>query len=244
MKKLSDDEEWKPIKGYEGYYAASTLGRICSIDRIIVGKTKTYVIKGKILKPKLSKKGYLEVSLTKDKKLKSFRVHRIIAETFIPNPNNYPIINHINENKVDNNVDNLEWCTNKYNTTFYYKTRIVVYQYKGTSLLKKWNSLTEAAESVQGTKDGIYHCCKGDLKTYKGFIWFSKIPTKEELKERNTNNKKVKVNLYSPELNLIKSFNSMTEAAKYANCNPSFISMCCSGIRKTINGNIWKKERV
>ena len=104
MKKLSDNEEWKPIKGYEGYYSASTLGRIRSIDRTIVGKTKTYIIKGKLLKPKLSKKGYLEVSLTKDKKLKSFRVHRIIAETFIPNPNNYPIINHINENKTDNKV--------------------------------------------------------------------------------------------------------------------------------------------
>ena len=243
MKKLSDIEEWKSIKEYEGYYEVSNLGRVRSIDRIINGK-KPYIIKGRILKHKVSNKGYCEVSLVKNGKQKSFRVHKLVAETFIPNPKNLYSINHINENKLDNRVENLEWCTPKYNISEYYKHRMLIYQYNKMSLIKVWNSLTEAAEAIQGTKSGIYHCCEGDLKTYKGFIWFRKIPTEEELNERNTNNNKIKVSLYSADLKLIKSFNSMEEAAKYANCNSSFISMCCSGIRKTKSGNIWKKEKV
>lgn len=99
-------EIWKPVVGYEGLYKVSNKGRVKGLRS------------GKILKSALNKKGYPMVVLSRNGKLLPQRVHRLVALTFIPNLNNYPIVNHINENKTDNRVENLEWCTNKYNCNY------------------------------------------------------------------------------------------------------------------------------
>lgn len=105
-------EEWKDIKGYEGYYQASSLGRIRSLDRIDTsGKRR----KGKVLKYKHDGGGYPSVILARGCKDHTIHVHRLIAETFIPNPDNKPTVNHIDENKENNAVSNLEWMTYKEN---------------------------------------------------------------------------------------------------------------------------------
>lgn len=110
------EEIWKDIPGYEGYYQVSNLGRIKSLPRCKpTDKRKTH---NNIRKPRLAKNGYLRVNLSKGNSVKWFGVHRLVALTFIPNPDNLPVINHKDENKQNNRVENLEWCTHQYNCEY------------------------------------------------------------------------------------------------------------------------------
>lgn len=114
-------EIWKDIPDFERYYQASNLGNIRSITRkakVKILNNDFRTVKGQLISPAITKDGYLKVSLSKNHKRYYFRVHRLIAKTFIPNLNNYPEINHKDENKLNNNVDNLEWCTSKYNCNY------------------------------------------------------------------------------------------------------------------------------
>lgn len=118
-------EIWKDIEGYEGLYQASNLGQIKSIQYFNHANNKSYT-RNKILKPIINEKGYYRVDLYKERKSKRFRIHRLIAKTFIPNPNNFPEVNHINGNKKDNCINNLEWCTHKHNMKEAYKLGLVI----------------------------------------------------------------------------------------------------------------------
>ena len=112
----------KPVKGYEGYYEVDQFGRVFGLDRIIKvndnGRKYKKPIAGKQLKQSMHTKGYKTVSLTKDGKTKTLFVHRIVAEAFIPNVDNLPMVNHKDEDKTNNFVENLEWCTNDYNINY------------------------------------------------------------------------------------------------------------------------------
>jgi hypothetical protein len=114
------EEQWKDIKGYEGLYEVSNLGNVRSLDRVIKSKHNgTMLRKGQILTPFYEeKKGYYQVSLSKDGKNKKHRVHRLVASAFLDNPHSYTDVNHKDEVKTNNNVDNLEWCTRKYNNNY------------------------------------------------------------------------------------------------------------------------------
>jgi len=112
-------EEWKDIKGFEGLYQVSTLGRVRSLDRYVKAKSASLkLIKGCIIKTWINRCGYVQVHLCKNSHTKPHLVHRLVAEAFISNPNNYPCVNHKSEKKTENNVENLEWCTYSYNTKF------------------------------------------------------------------------------------------------------------------------------
>ena len=106
-------EIWKDIEGYEGLYQVSNLGRVKSFPRI-----GTHARKIKIIKIMEDRIGYKFIHLSKNNKQKRKSIHRLVAETFIPNPNNYPCINHIDECKENNKVNNLEWCTYSYNNNY------------------------------------------------------------------------------------------------------------------------------
>lgn len=113
------EEIWKDIKGFEGLYQVSNKGNVKSLKRIIVRKNSSNLsVRERILKTRPNHKGYDLVHLSKHSKEKVFAVHRLVAETFIPNPCNLPQVNHKDENKKNNCVDNLEWCTNKYNVNY------------------------------------------------------------------------------------------------------------------------------
>ena len=100
-------------------YEVSSLGRVKSCKRTRLSKAKSISqVKERILKQRSDKDGYLEVFLSKDGKLHSFRCHRLVASAFIPNPNHYPVINHKDEDVTNNQVSNLEWCSFSYNTAF------------------------------------------------------------------------------------------------------------------------------
>ena len=193
---MSQVEMWKDIPGFEGLYQASNQGNIKSLDMRVRYKNTQHTAfkKGRVLSPKTTNKGYLEVVLMKDAVRYNKRVHQLVALTFIPNPNGYPYINHINENKKDNRVNNLEWCTPRQNNEAYYSQRNIVYQYDlEGKLIKEWHSETRAAESVGGDKTGIHHCCSGFLKTYKGYIWsYCPLPY-SDFQRRTTNNTLVEV---------------------------------------------------
>ena len=161
-------EVWKDIPEYEGLYQVSNMGRVKSIG---YGEER-------ILKPGKLKKGYLQVILFKDGKQKHFQVHRLVALAFIQNPLNLPQVNHKNEDKTDNRVSNLEFCTNLYNVNYGTRNeRIIkskskpVAQYTLDGIfVGMYHSITEAAR--QGFKQpNISQCCNGKLKTYKNYIW-------------------------------------------------------------------------
>jgi hypothetical protein len=112
---LQLNEEILPIIGYEGLYSITSFGRVWSYEKIVRCDLGVRIVKAKFLKPGLDKRGYLLVAIFKDNKGKSFRVHRLEAITFIPNPLNDLQVNHKDGIKTNNRIDNLEWCTDQKN---------------------------------------------------------------------------------------------------------------------------------
>ena len=112
----------KPVVGYEGYYEVDNCGRVYALDRIVHvedhGRIYDKQLKGGIIKQHMHSNGYKVVCLTKDGKSKTVFVHRIVAMAFLPNPENLPCINHKDEDKTNNFMDNIEWCTYKYNNAY------------------------------------------------------------------------------------------------------------------------------
>ena len=118
MKKPEESEIWKDIVGYEGLYQVSNKGRVRSLKRLINQKNGfKYYLEGKILSMPLSA-GYPTVCLYKNGTQKHIRVHRLVAETFIPNPHDYKVVNHIDCGRTNNCVENLEWCNHKHNIQY------------------------------------------------------------------------------------------------------------------------------
>lgn len=169
---MNENEEiWKDIEEYEGLYQVSSLG--------IVKNSK-----GRILKQGKSNKGYLKVNLCKEGKKKTFNIHRLVAQTFIPNPHNYPCVNHKDENPANNNVKNLEWCTVKYNNTYGTaierrskkllnredQSKSVLQFTKDGEFVREWSSTAEC-ERNGFDHSAVAKCCNGKLINYKGFIW-------------------------------------------------------------------------
>lgn len=173
-------EKWKFVPGYEGLYMVSNFGRVKSVDRYVehpvIGKQ---FVKGKILSLHCSKNGYLQAHLSKDGRNCYYCVHRLVALAFIPNPDNLPQVNHINEDKTDNRVENLEWCTNKENCNHGTRNQRMkstlskkVNQYTlDGELVKTWDSVSEAAKTLNCCVGHITRCCHGKLKKYHKFRW-------------------------------------------------------------------------
>lgn len=145
----------KDIKGYEGLYAITPEGEVWSYRR------------KKFLKPIADKKGYLIVILCKDGKVKNYKIHRLVAEAYIPNPNNLPQVDHINEDKTNNCVNNLQWITNKDNCRKSNNKPILQFDLDG-NFIREWECTSDVGREVSGN---ICDCLKGRHKTACGYIW-------------------------------------------------------------------------
>lgn len=175
------NEEWKDVVGYEGLYQVSNLGRIRSLNRLCKSG-RGYVIhklSGKIMSLKVHKKGYLEVSLSLNGKRRMHKVHRLVAIAFIENPQSLKEVNHKDENTKNNSVENLEWCSSKYNANYGSRNKRTslarskaILQYNlNEEVIAEHSSLTSAGKSVNGNAQGIFMSANGIIKKYKGFIW-------------------------------------------------------------------------
>lgn len=166
------EEEYKDVIGYEGKYQVSNLGNVKSLNYNRTGKER-------ILKAGKSGRGYLYVILFKGGKGKPYTVHRLVAEAFIPNPQGLPEVNHISEDKEDNRVSNLEWCSHIDNCSYGTRNRRIAEKNskpiyginKVSGLITEFKSTMEA-ERITGINHGnIVSCLKGRLKTAGNFYW-------------------------------------------------------------------------
>lgn len=188
-KRYMTEEVWKPVVGFEGVYCVSNFGNIKGVVRS--GST------GKPLHPQMNNNGYMTIHLYNHPKHKVTTVHRVVATAFIPNPENKRTVNHIDGNKKNNRVDNLEWATHGENHRHAYRTglkviterqraavsatgkrtcemnrmKTPVFMINKDGLKTLFVSAHEAARFVKGDPSPIIRCCKGKKKTYKGCTW-------------------------------------------------------------------------
>lgn len=174
------EEVWRDIPGWEGLYQVSSAGNVKTLARTKVGKGGgVWQVKEAILTPQKDAYGYYRVCLTKNGKSTYKRVHRLVAEAFIPNPDNLPQINHKDEEKLNNCVENLEWCDAKYNSN--YGTRLervadkksiwVIKLSTHNEILHFYRSAIDAERDTGIQSSNIIKCCKGKRKTSGGFVW-------------------------------------------------------------------------
>lgn len=176
---MNQKEIWKEVCGYEGLYHVSNLGRVKS----------TVCKKYHILKPTLSCNGYHQVSLYVNGCSKTFFIHRLLMLSFIPNPENKPHVNHIDSNTINNNLDNLEWCTRSENIQHGYdfgnmkapmrgkfgkkhnRSKAIVQLTSGGAYVNTFGSAYEAQRKTGISRSGISSACAGRQKTSGGFMW-------------------------------------------------------------------------
>ena len=211
------EEIWKDIEGYEGLYQISNLGRVWSVRKEIYRKP-TIV------------SGYYGVSLTKDGQFDIFTIHRLVAKAFIPNPLNLPQVNHKDENKLNNRVDNLEWCTAKYNSNYGSRNSKIGDKSRG-------HRLTDEAKKRISEKN------KGKPSPTKG------VPHTEETKQKLS--KILKAKAVGKKVRCVETgriFNSIRDAEIFMNPNEPLktikertnIGMVCNGRSKTAYGYHWE----
>ena len=177
------EEIFKPIEGYEELYEISSYGNVRSL-----GNGNSNCCKRKIMKPWINSGGYKQVDLVKDGIRKKYRVHRLVAQAFLPNPNNFQLVNHKDENPSNNCVDNLEWCTVKYNNNYGTRNDKIrqkmldkkVKEYNGPKpiiqsiigiFVKRWDSVREVERELGFTETSISKCANGKQKIAHGFNW-------------------------------------------------------------------------
>ena len=244
------NDEWKHVVGYEGRYKVSSSGIIISIQRTVSnGPTTSRVVDGCTLSQQNNGKGYYTVNLSKNGRAKKEYVHRIVAKAFLDNPNSYKEVNHKDENKQNNSVSNLEWCTSSYNKRYgSFIERIItsrnkskkggyekpVYKYdRNGSLLDEYKSIADASRKTGISEENIRSAIKGKSKSAHGFQWSR---TKHNKIHPYKNEKMVKVTLCTADGKYIKTYNSASAAAKDTDCDISKIVACCRGNRKSTRG--------
>lgn len=166
-------EIWKDVVGYEGLYVVSTLGNVLGTKRNI------------ILKQSTNRKGYRQVVLSKHGEQKTMSVHRLVAEAFILNVNNKPQVNHIDGDKRNNRVTNLEWATNSENQLHAWSNglqkdvsgsnnpkarKVNQYDVHG-NYIKTWDCIKDICEELKRNRCSIHRCLNGERKTSAGYIW-------------------------------------------------------------------------
>lgn len=197
---MEEKEIWKDVVGYEGYYMVSNLGRVKSLERTVWNSRGYRTVKERILKPGKNSYDYLQVHLHQDGKDKWYTVHKLVATAFCENPKGYTEVNHKDENKQNNCMENLEWCSRSYNNTYNGRAKKAgkkagkklrgrklseetikkmsekrskpLYSInKESGLILEFPSAKEASRVLGINSSSITRCCQGKLKSCGGFYW-------------------------------------------------------------------------
>lgn len=246
---MEEVEIWKDIPEYEGLYQVSNFGRVKSFKR--KGNNKERILTAS----NNNTKKYWKVQLSKKDKIKHFSVHKLVALAFIPNPENLPCVNHKDENKDNNHVSNLEWCTYQYNTN--YGTRnerarnkmingklakpILQFSLKG-EFIKEWESISEIQRQLNINVS--YTLLNKTIHTYN-YFWFYKDGFSYDLLEKQKtllSKAKIKrsINQFTKEGILIREWDSTSSIYRELNYNHSNILKCCRNEIQFAYGFIWK----
>ncbi len=169
-------EHWKDIEGFEGLYQVSNLGKVKSLKRKTYSRRRYKEHPERILKDNVDAHGYVYYFLYKDGKAKRYKGHKLVAHAFIPNPNNYPFINHKDENKANNCVSNLEWCTPSYNLNYgsrsqKYMKPVIMIDSKSQKEIKRFKSLKQVEDEMGISHSKVSYVCYGKRKTAGGYSW-------------------------------------------------------------------------
>lgn len=173
---MENEEVWETYPEFN-FIQDSNFGRVRTIDRYVLHGKGTQFVKGRVLKQQLDKDGYLYVHFRVNGKLVNRKVHRLIAQTFLPNPNNWLQVNHKDNNPANNNVGNLEWCTGEYNIEYREKygeaQNIPVYAVNLTTQeVSRFRSQSEAERVLVASNGSVNHVLKGQYKQTHGY-WFT-----------------------------------------------------------------------
>lgn len=186
IEQKQENEIWLPIQGYESYYQISNLGKVKSLAKTVsigMGRFQIYHERIRVSSP--ASNGYLMIRLQAERIGKSFTIHRLVANHFIPNPHNLSVINHIDGNKLNCRASNLEWTTHSANAFHAYKIGLKkqrsgsgnhlakpIFQLDKTgNVIKLWGSTKEAADTLGIRTQGIIDASGKRAPHYKGFIW-------------------------------------------------------------------------
>lgn len=228
----------KEIPGYNGYYA-SDLGLIYSTKKGSFKEKKFYE----------AKDGYSTVGLTPNGgKHGRFKAHRMIALTWLPNPDNLPTVNHINFDKRDNRVENLEWASHTDQINHNHKhgrskttARAVVQADEDGNLIAEFESMTDAAFQTGLRVSCISAVCLGKQRMTGGYVWYYKDEFKGQKMRKYGNCKTVLQ--YETDGEFVRTFESVNEAAAHVGCNASTLATACRGKQATCMGYVWKYEQ-
>lgn len=186
---MAKKEKWMPVKGFEGYYIISNYGVLMSLDRAITRSDGMVLnCKGKALNPSITKDGYLRTMLSKPGKSKSYLIHRLVAESFIPNPKNKRTVNHKNGIKSDNKAINLEWATDRENIKHSFdvlgrkgtnlgrfgdmhSNSIRVTQMKNGEVVGSYGSIREASRKTGIHRSTILNAFRSSHGKAAGYFW-------------------------------------------------------------------------
>ena len=242
-----EGEIWKPCPEFEEKYLISSHGRVLGIGTYNTCK------KGELLKlyKKNGRNGYIQARFYDNGRVKTIEIHTLVAKAFIPNPNDFPMINHIDKDKTNNHMDNLEWCNNLYNIRYSNAKAIDVYTKEG-EFVETLEAMSDASRKYNTDTTNISRCCKSQYGTCSNYQFryhgepFQKRPISEAWLRRkgraghNSNESKyISINVYSTTGEFIKTYETLTQAAEAYNTTTGNICKCYKGEILTNKGVIF-----
>ena len=243
-----EGELWKPCPGFEEKYLVSSHGRVMGIGTYNTCK------KGELIKlhKKRGRNGYMQARFYDNGRAKTFEIHLLVAKAFVPNPNNLPMVNHIDEDKTNNHVGNLEWCTNQYNIRYSNAKAVDVYTKDG-EFVETLEAITDAAAKYNSETSNISACCKKKYGTCNGYQFryhgepfqkkpfvFTEYQRRKSRKGHSCNEGKyIPINVYKTDGTFVKTYDNISQAASAYSTTTGNICKCYKGKLLTNKGYIF-----
>ena len=248
----AEGELWKPCPGFEEKYLISSHGRVMGIGTYNTCK------KGELIKlhKKHGRNWYVQARFYDNGRASTIEIHLLVAKAFIPNPDNLPMVNHIDENKTNNHVENLEWCTNQYNVRYSNAKAVDVYTKDG-EFVETLEAISDVVNKYGGSSSNISRCCKSQYGTYLGYQFrykgepfqkkpfvFTEYQRRKSRRGHSCNEGRyISINVYKTDGTFIKTYDNLSQAAKDCNTTTGNICKCYRGDLLTCKGYIFLLDK-